>query len=57
MSRLEKMIRVYAFLHNVDFDMAAYRVIIDLVRSVDAVRKTDGLYDRMFGEDNAAVKT
>lgn len=54
MTRLEKMIRVYAFLHNVDLDTAAYRVIVDLVESTDKTRTVAGLYDRMFGEKDAA---
>ena len=54
MTRLEKMIRVYAFLNNVDYDTAAYRVVVDLIRTIDNARSVAGLYDRMFGEENAA---
>jgi len=57
MSRLEKMIRIYAFIHNVDMDTAAYRVIVDLIKSTDGVRSCAGLYDRMFGDEDDADKT
>ena len=54
MSRIEKAIRVYAFLHDVDYDTAAYRVMVDMIESVERVHSAAGLYDRMFGEDDAA---
>ena len=53
MTPLEWMILAYAGLHNVDLDTAAYRVLADLMRSIDGVRSCAGLYDRMFGKQEA----
>ena len=48
MTPLEWMILAYAGLHNVDLDTAAYRVLADLMRSIDDACSCEGLYDRMF---------
>lgn len=46
---LERRIRTYAFTHQCDLDTAAYKVLRDITSEITQNRKTEGLYDSLFG--------
>ena len=49
-SPLERRIKTYAFTHpNCDLDTAAYKVLRDITSEITNNRKTEGLYDSLFG--------
>lgn len=49
-SPLERRIKTYAFTHpNCDLDTAAYKVLRDITSEITQNRKTEGLYDSLFG--------
>jgi len=51
MNELKKLIKTYAFVHQCDLDKATYVVLWDLVNDCKLKRASEGLYDRLFGEE------
>ena len=48
-SPLERRIKTYAFTHQCDLDTASYKVLRDITSEITQNRKTEGLYDSLFG--------
>lgn len=54
---LQRRIKTYAFTHQCDLDTAAYKVLRDITSEITMTRKTEGLYDGLFGgEDGEGQK-
>ena len=51
MTELEKRIRTYAFANNCDFDEAAFQVLSKIVKECQGARSYEGLYDKLFKEE------
>ena len=49
---IEGKVLAYAFLHNCDTDEATFKVLVDVVNETSKDRKTEGLYDKLFQEQD-----
>ena len=56
-SPLERKVKTYAFTHQCDLDTAAYKVLRDITSEITMTRKTEGLYDGLFGGEEDAADT
>ena len=49
---IEQRIRKYAFIHNCDLDEATRTVLIEVMSEINSARTTEGLYDKLFTDEN-----